>query len=125
MTINQKKSNASFSLTRHAIKRAQQRGIKSETLNFVLDHADAEVHVGNGRFSIHISRRKLKRLHAEGQPITSCDRAREIAMVIDYCTSDIVTVMHLKCKNSGRGYRKQMPTRNTRRGVFSEALTFN
>jgi hypothetical protein len=46
----------------HARRRMQQRGIKKETVEFILVHGDMREYVGCDTASIYLSKRKIKQL---------------------------------------------------------------
>ena len=46
----------------HAQKRMQQRGIKKETVEFVLRHGDRQEYVGRDTSSVYLSKKMIGRL---------------------------------------------------------------
>ncbi len=94
-----------ISLSKHAKRRICQRGIKQSSLNFLLEFADKERHVGDHCTSLTLSKKEAQRLLKKGHPSNIISQAQKLA-VIEGNQGVIVTVMH--CCN--KRYRKQMPT---------------
>lgn len=93
----------------HAEVRAQQRGIRPATIEFVLQHADIDLEAGNGCYSCRLSHRAAAELLRKGAPISEVDKARSVVLIISKDSGEIVTVMHDR-NSDGRRYRRQWPT---------------
>ncbi len=95
---------SSIALTRHAARRARQRGIGGDLIDAFLSLADWETPVGSGCTALSISRR-LKRdpdIRAAFGPLL--DRIARLAMVMAP-DGEVVTVMHARGE-TGRRYRR-------------------
>jgi len=68
-------------LSRHAMIRAQQRGITAAQIEAILGYADMEASRGNGCASIWISRNELRRLGPRTPEGISTDRLRGITVL--------------------------------------------
>jgi hypothetical protein len=104
--------DTNYSLTKHAERRAQQRGIKLETINFILHNADVHLHAGKGGKSLRISQRELVRLAQDGASASLIDWSRGVVLVVQPCQMLVVTVLHDYGTKAGRCYRSQWPTRS-------------
>ena len=82
-----------FELTRHAQRRAQNRGIRAEVIELILEHGDIELHAGEGLHSLQISRKGMKRLANADVPAALREKAlgvvlsdpEEIVIETDLC----------------------------------------
>ena len=83
-----------YEVTRHAVRRSQQRGISPAVIRLVMDKADIDVHVGNGCCSLGISRKKLKNLRKDGIPPALLERCSDIFILIDPQSDTVITVFH-------------------------------
>jgi hypothetical protein len=104
-----------YVLTRHAERRAQQRGISLQTIEWVLAVADILCHAGEGCISYRVSRRALSNLRQEGVAAQLIERAAGIVVLVQPQNREIVTVLH-DLPHKGRRYRSQWPT-HTRRAA--------
>ena len=105
------KTYSNLNLSNHATCRVQQRGIATETLEFVMTEADVWLHAYEGCYSIRISKKRLVRLSRDGSPATLIERATNVVIVIapeDF--NKIVTVLHDDGAKRSRRYRKQYPS---------------
>lgn len=100
-----------LTLTRHAVKRAQQRGIRPQVIDYVVAEADIDLHAGDGCRSYRISTRKVAVLMEAGAPAAGLDRANRVVVVWSERSGEVVTVMH-DHGHSGRRYRRQRQTWN-------------
>src|SRR5271169_910376 len=82
------------SFSGHALKRAQQRGIRPVVVDFVLQHADIDLEAGNGCRSYRISHRAGAELCRNGVAVTVVDRAIDVVVIICEYSGEVVTVMH-------------------------------
>ena len=93
-SITQENSfNLKCSLSRHAKKRLQQRGIRSWVVDFILDNADICKGVGAGGVSQFISRSKIKKLIRDKVLSPSDEAAVKGVVVIDK-GDQVTTVFH-------------------------------
>lgn len=82
ITISAPQSVAS--LTKHAITRANQRGLKTADLQLVFAMADQEREAGGGCYKVSLSTQALEELRAEGRVSASrAERLRRIQIVTD------------------------------------------
>ena len=79
----------------HAKLRIQQRGIKKEVFNMVLEEGDLQKNCGGGRISVQFSRKKLQRMIREGS-ISPKMAERVNGVVIIDAGEAVVTVFHKK-----------------------------
>ena len=98
--------------THHAQARMQQRGVRNDTIDFILEHADCCVPRGSdwrgdNREALSVSRTRLSKMCREGHSVTQCDRAIDIILIIDAATGKIITVMHAEKGSRGRAYRRK------------------
>tara|TARA_B100000676_G_C17980275_1_gene788571 strand:- start:470 stop:784 length:315 start_codon:yes stop_codon:yes gene_type:complete len=93
--------------THHAQARMQQRGVRNDTIDFILEHADCCVPRGNNREALSVSRTRLNKMCHEGHSVTQCDRAIDIILIIDAATGMIITVMHAEKGSRGRAYQRK------------------
>jgi hypothetical protein len=100
-------------LTQHAMLRIQQRGVTNEALSFVLFAADRKVHLGCGRATLCISKKKAERLRAEGVPDSVISRAANVTLLISE-TGDVITLFK-GAMARGRKSGQQKPRRGGRR----------
>ena len=111
-----------YCLSAHAQKRAQQRGIRSTVVDFVLRHADVELEAGNNCRSVRISRSKLKKLRGAGASAVEVERATSVIVIVSGDSNDVITVMH-DCNSRSRRYRRQFPTWNRPpKAIFTDSL---
>lgn len=103
----------------HAAQRIQQRGIKPSVARMIITLADREIHVGGGRTSLTVTKRRAKQLREQGQ--LSPSQAEQIAGKAVVISNDndglsMVTVMHVHDGKRGRHYRKSVkPGQNSKR----------
>ena len=69
--------------SKHARKRMQQRGIKKETVEFVLRHGDRQEYVGRDTSSVYLSKKMIARLSRSKMIRASAiDKASKIIVLI-------------------------------------------
>lgn len=83
-----------FVLSGHAVKRAQQRGVRPRTIRLVLGHYDQCLHAGGGLHAVRISKRHASHLSRHGISSSWIDRARGVVLIVSLSDRTIVTVMH-------------------------------
>ena len=82
-------------MTMHSNVRIQQRGIKGEVVNLVLQEADQINECRNGSHSLFISKKKLKKLACRKTFSTQIvDKAKGVVLVI--ADDTVITVFHKK-----------------------------
>ncbi|MDP6475055.1 MAG: hypothetical protein QF894_09150 [Alphaproteobacteria bacterium] len=84
----------SLYLTAHAAKRSQQRAIRVGIIDFVLNEADQERHVGGGCRSYWISQQELARLRKAGRDNALLERASNIVVIVHPEDGAVITAMH-------------------------------
>ncbi len=97
------------SFATHAIKRAQQRGIRPATIEFILHHADLDLLAGDGCRSYRISKRGAAELLRKGANVSEVDKASDIVVIVREDRGEVITVLH-DFNRDGRRYRRQWPT---------------
>lgn len=98
----------------HAVRRAQQRGIRPGVVDFVLGNADRDLEAGNGCRAYRISRRGVAELIRKGDKVWEVERATDVIVIVREDGGEVVTVMHDQ-NAEGRRYRRQWPTWSDRR----------
>ena len=93
-------------LTRHAIVRANQRGVTHRMLDALIAWADVEAPVGGGCTALSFSRRRLKDRTLRDELGAAIDRLASLAIVLRDDTGDVVTVLHDLGGGAGRRYRR-------------------
>lgn len=69
-------------MTDHAVTRCNQRGIRTELLDFVLAHFDRDWHASAGAAAISISRRRLVELQTDGVPAAVIEKAGHTILIV-------------------------------------------
>lgn len=118
MTQNHDAGCAKIKLSKHAEARAQQRGIRRDIIDFILEHADRSLHAGEGLRSVSISRQNQRRLSRNGFDPQIIDRTDGVALLIDPNENCVVTIMRLHGRQARR-YLRQHATRSAKRSVQS------
>jgi hypothetical protein len=70
-----------FVFSRHAVVRAQQRGITPAQIDAIMRYADMECPRGGGCVSVWISRRELRRFGSSTPEGVSTDRLQGVTVV--------------------------------------------
>ena len=83
-----------FHLSKHASKRAQQRGISRRTMDLVMQRADQYRDARDGCVTCWISRRQCAQLRSEGLAAAQIERATNVVLVIQPAGGVIVTTLH-------------------------------
>lgn len=104
---------SNYTLTKHAQKVAQQRGITLNTVQCVLFNADVRNHRGEGKISYAVSRKKMKHLRAQGYPAKTIEKIESIVVLVEPTNKKVISVWH-SCKKSNRRDYKQRGTYSTR-----------
>lgn len=104
---------ASSRLCQHGQARAQQRGIRFRTIDFILEEADIDLHAGDGCSAYRLSKAALSEHLRSGDAVTTVERARDLVVIVEEASGEIVTVLH-DIGRRGRRYRRQWPTRGAR-----------
>jgi hypothetical protein len=92
-------------VNRHLRERCQQRGVRKHDLGLLLEEADREVPVGDGRVSLTLTRRAAAMLRAEGVVTAVVERTRRRALIIDRDGNAITIVV--PSRRRGRHYRRR------------------
>ena len=98
-----------YSFSDHAMRRAQQRAIRPEIVDFILQNADVDLEAGNGCRAHRISNRGIAQLLRRGALMAIVERVRNIVVIMSDETGEVVTALH-DCNRRGCRYRKQWPT---------------
>jgi hypothetical protein len=72
---------ADYTFSRHGMTRAQQRAIRPEMVDFVLEHADVDLEAGNGCRASRISNRRVTDILRGGADVAVVERARNIVVI--------------------------------------------
>ena len=97
-------------LSDHAMRRAQQRGIRPAVVDFVLGNADRDLEAGNGCRAYRISKKRLAELCSKAAAkVSEVERATNVVVILHEDSGEVITVMHDRNK-TGRRYRRQWPT---------------
>lgn len=102
-----------YTLTPHAQKAAQQRGIKLQTVQCVLYNADVRNHRGEGKMSFAISKKKMKQLRSQGYPSKIIEDSSSIVVLVEPIEKKVISVWH-SCRKSNRRDYKQNRTYSAR-----------
>lgn len=105
--------HSNYTLTPHAQKAAQQRGIKLQTVQCVLYHADMRNHRGEGKISYAISKKKMKQLRSQGYPSKIIEDSSSIVVLVEPVDKKVISVWH-SCRKSNRRDYKQHRTYSAR-----------
>lgn len=101
-----KELHGSYTLTPHAQRAAQQRGITLQTAQCVLYNADVRNHRGEGKMSFAISKKKLKQLQAQGYPAQTIERVHEVVVLVEPLNKKVISVWHSYKKSSRRDFKQ-------------------
>ena len=77
-------------LTKHALNRSQQRGIKKWAIDFIINHADIFRKTRQGAESCFISKKKISSLISENR-LKASDAEKITNLVIIECSGRILT----------------------------------
>lgn len=86
-------------LTAHAEKRCRQRGINSNRLEALLEHADIERPVGGNCVALKVSRRAAR-------SIRGFDGIANFSAIIISTTGQLKTILVVRTGSRGRRYRR-------------------
>jgi hypothetical protein len=86
-----------MSLSRHAQERCQQRGIRKDDIEFLLEEADIEKPAGGNCMLLAVSRKKARKHNR--------DRLSRIAVIVSGGGAEIVTVFPIRSTVSGKRYK--------------------
>lgn len=89
--------------TRHAERRAQQRGVTPALIDTVLHYADIEMQVGGRCIALRLSPEGVRHLRRD-YGAALADRARDIVLIL--ADDVLVTVLHA-LGPAGRRYRRR------------------
>jgi hypothetical protein len=84
-------------LSSHAQRRCQQRGITLQMLHRVLENADTEIDVGDNCTLLRVSKQQARALRI--------DRISKVAVIWSERHAQIVTIMPVHESAGGRRYR--------------------
>ena len=90
----------------HAATRAKQRGIKNESVHALIDWADFEVPVGAGCIAVRLARAQYFDSDVRQNLRGAMDSIKNVVLIVDECTGDVVTILHDHGTAKGRIYRK-------------------
>ena len=105
----------------HAMRRAQQRGIRPGVVDFVLGNADRDLEAGTGRRAYRISKKRLAELCSKAAKVSEVERATNVVVILHEDSGEVITVMHDRNK-AGRRYRRQWPTWSGAQKPYSERI---
>ncbi len=90
-------------VSRHAVARAQQRGVTRAQIDAVIGYADMEARRGNGCASIWISRKELRRLGPLTPEGISTDRLQGVTVLQSGDQACVTVFRNRKSKAYRRG----------------------
>lgn len=93
---------STYSMTRHADERVRQRGVRTDALEFVLEHFDSDHVLADGRSSVWISSSGLKKLAKDGYHAGLVEKAGKLCLVLA-SNGNVVTVLN---RPPSRSYRR-------------------
>ena len=94
------------SLSHHAERRANQRGVPHFIIEVLLAQADIELPVGNGCSALRLSKTRLQDRELRENLGADLDRLAGLAVICADDTGEIVTVLHDWGGTDGRRYRR-------------------
>jgi hypothetical protein len=83
-----------FNISSHAEIRQAQRGVNSELLSLVLEHADICRNAGGCCVALQVSREALKQAEMRRVFVGYIDKVCNITIIWSELTASVVTVMH-------------------------------
>ena len=98
--------HGSYTLTPHAQRAAQQRGITLETVQCVLYNADVRNHRGEGKMSFAISKKRIRQLQAQGYPAKTIEKVHAVVVLVEPVNKKVISVWHSFKKSSWRDYKQ-------------------
>ncbi len=99
-------NHSSINLSKHAVKRTQQRGIKPQIIDLITSEADRELPTNDNCFSISISRKKLFYLKKLGKINSSIINEADGVILIENNDGTILTAFHKTKRFRLRKYYK-------------------
>ncbi len=104
-----------ISLSRHALKRMQQRGLKKQEIDLVLRFADREVRRGGTVVALSLSRNQISDLQADGI-INAAHNELLRNLVVLYSSDDqeVVTAFRGGTRKGLRTYGRPTPQKRQR-----------
>lgn len=90
-------------LSKHAVGRCNQRGVRDDIIALIAANADREVHCGGGCVSLEIGQTGLAELRWRYGKLV--DRARGLVVVVND-EGKVVTVLHARNQRAARRYRR-------------------
>jgi hypothetical protein len=94
-----------FSMSRHAITRASQRGIPHALVDALIRHCDVETPAGDGCTVLRLSRSRFNDSDLKQTMGSKVDRLKTLALVWSEASCEVVTVLH-QYGADGRRYRR-------------------
>ena len=91
-------------LSKHAIVRMNQRGVRKVDIELLVAHADVAIPCGNGCMSYCMTEKGLNDLLLVKVPVQMADRVRNLCAIVSV-DGTIVSVMKLH-GNKGKRYRR-------------------
>lgn len=95
-----------IALSRHAMVRANQRGVTHDVLDALISHADFEAPCGGGCTVLRLTRDRLLDRDLRASLGPNFDRLKDLAVVVADDTGEVVTVLHDHGRADGRRYRR-------------------
>jgi hypothetical protein len=115
MQLSNELADTGYSLSNHAVHRAEERSIRHEIIAFIIRHAETSLFVGDNRFSVRIRDEEHKQLKSEGVPPTFLEKCKNIVLVISSKEPTVITVLRDNGAKRSRCHRKQLPTKCLKR----------
>lgn len=83
-----------FNWSDHAIRRAQQRGVSTETVTLIAAIADRRTRVPGGVHAISVSDKAASMLINGGITPAAVERVRNVVLIADLNTHTLITIEH-------------------------------
>lgn len=93
------------SMSKHAIARANQRGVTHQMIADLIAYADVEEAAGDGCMVLRVSRRQLQDRSIRSSLGVRADQLQSVAVVWSAWSGEVVTVLHDHGGKAGRRYR--------------------
>lgn len=93
-----------MNMSKHAMVRAQQRGIRGSVLDLILTLGDRKTRVAGGLWAISMSDDRATELRRAGVPAQELERVRGVNAIVNLEREMVVTVEHA-IANSRRYHR--------------------
>jgi hypothetical protein len=87
-------------LSAHAERQAQRRGVASQTLDLILNHADRSQKLPGKARALWVSRKARERLVWSGFTASEVDRTRGVRIIVALDDDIVTTVEHMLARRA-------------------------